>query len=44
MVQPRVTGRDAQAANKALELLGETPELRLFIDRVERADAGDFLN
>jgi hypothetical protein len=32
-----VTGRDAQAANKALELLGKASKLRLFIDWVEKA-------
>lgn len=30
-----VTDRDAAAANKALELLGKTDEVRLFADRVE---------
>jgi phage terminase small subunit len=30
-----VTDRDAAAANKALELLGKTDEVRLFADRIE---------
>jgi hypothetical protein len=30
-----ITDRDAQAANRALELLGKTDECRLFIDRLE---------
>ena len=37
-----ITDRDAQAANKALELLGKTNELRLWIEQVESGGAGDF--
>jgi phage terminase small subunit len=37
-----ISDRDAQAANKALELLGKTNELRMWVDQVERGSAGDF--
>ena len=35
LVDKQVIQRDAAAANRALELLGKTDEVRLFIDRVE---------
>jgi len=37
-----ITDRDAAAANRALELLGKTPELALFIERREVGKAGEF--
>src|SRR5262249_12494345 len=37
-----ITDRDAQAANKALELLGKTAELRMWVDQVEHGGAGEF--
>lgn len=37
-----VHARDPREANKALELLGKTPELALFIDRVEQGRPGEF--
>jgi phage terminase small subunit len=35
VVELEITARDAGAANRALELLGKSDEVRLFIDRVE---------
>ena len=37
-----VTDRDAQAANKALELLGKTNELRMWVDQVEHGSTNEF--
>ena len=37
-----LTDRDAQAANKALELLGKTNELRMWVDQVEHGSANEF--
>lgn len=41
-VTVEVSDRDAAAANKALELLGKTPELRMWVEQVEHGRAGDF--
>ena len=41
-IEIEVTDRDAAAANKALELLGKTPELALFIDRHEHRGVDAF--
>lgn len=41
-VEMDVSDRNGGIANKALELLGKTPELALFIDRKEIGDPGDF--
>ena len=37
-----VSDRDSQAANKALELLGKTNELRMWVDQVEQGSADEF--
>src|SRR5262249_40012365 len=37
-----LSDRDAQAANKALELLGKTAELRMWVDQVEHGSADEF--
>lgn len=37
-----VSDRNGNVANKALELLGKTPELAMFVDRVEHGGVGDF--
>ncbi len=34
--------RDAAAANKALELLGKSADLRLWVEQIEKGGAGDF--
>jgi hypothetical protein len=41
-VTVEVTDRDAAAANKALELLGKTAELRMWVEQIERRDVTDF--
>ncbi len=41
-VEVEVSDRNGAIANKALELLGKTPELAMFIDRKEIGDPGDF--
>lgn len=37
-----ISDRDAAAANKALELLGKTAEIRMFVEQHEHGKAGDF--
>ena len=37
-----ITERDAPSANRALELLGKTVEVRAFVDQVEHGQAGEF--
>jgi len=37
-----ISDRDAAAANKALELLGKTSEIRMFVEQHEHGKAGDF--
>jgi hypothetical protein len=44
IVEVEVSDRDAAAANKALELLGKTPELRLWVDQVETTVGHEFDN
>ena len=41
-VEVETSDRNGAIANKALELLGKTPELAMFIDRKEIGDPGDF--
>lgn len=41
-VEIDVTERDAAAANRALELLGKTAGVRLFVEQIERGGPGDF--
>jgi len=44
IVEVEVSDRDAAAANKALELLAKTPELRLWVDQVETTAGHEFDN
>lgn len=39
-----LTDRDGSVANKSLELLGKTAELRLWVEQVEHGEVGDFDN
>ncbi len=41
-VELDVSDRNGNVANKALELLGKTPELAMFVERVEHGGVGDF--
>jgi hypothetical protein len=41
-VEVSITDRDASAANKALELLGKTVDIGMFVERQEIGNPGEF--